>query len=158
MFILFFALLGYAREFFFVHLNNVLFMLYYQREAEMPVPAVMRWAQDFSYERLYYSKYLFTLLCTLIYYLLSLWTLKKLALGRFFERVLSWTYLLFIVLSAFSMAYAWFVKERLNAEEYTLSRWLMGVLQSPIICLILLAAEPLYQSTQNHDPKREDHL
>lgn len=120
-------------------------MLYYQREGELPVPLLMQWALHFSYEQLYYSKYFFTLLCTLFYYLLSLWALHKLGLGRFFAKVLSGSYVLFLLLSAVSMLYAWFVKERLNEEEYTLSRWLMGVLQSPVICLILLASERLYK-------------
>jgi hypothetical protein len=46
------------------------------------------------------------------------------------------------------MLYGYFVKQRLNHEEYTLSRWLMGVLQSPIICLILVASEKLYKPAE----------
>lgn len=143
-FFLLFAALGFLREFFFVNLNNILFMLYYQREGELPVPDLMSWALNFSYDQLYYSKYLFTLLCTLMYFALSYWALKSLTGKRFFLKVLFYAYLSFFVVSAFSMLYAWFVKEKLNEDEYTLSRWLMGVLQSPVVCLILLASEKLY--------------
>jgi hypothetical protein len=50
-------------------------------------------------------------------------------------------------LAALSMIYGYFVNGRLQDDEYTLSRWLMGIAQSPIICLILLASEKLYQKT-----------
>lgn len=145
LFFLLFAGLGFLREYFFVSLNNVLFMLYYQREGELPVPWVMRWALNFSYESLYFSKYLFTLLCTLMYFLLSYFCLRVLIHKVYFERLLFYAYLTFSIVAALSMLYAWFVKEKLNEDEYTLSRWLMGVLQSPVICLIVLASEKLYR-------------
>lgn len=123
-------------------------MLYYQREGELPVPWVMRWALGFSYEHLYYSKYLFTLLCTLLYYLLSLWSLRVLGLAAYTRKVLGGAYLAFMLLSALSMLYAWFIKGKLNEEEYTLSRWLMGVLQSPLLFLILWASSGLYKKEE----------
>jgi len=145
LFFLLFALLGFTREFFFVNLNNIMYMLYYHNTSSMPVPGIMKGFMNFKYESLYYSKYGFTLLCTALYFALSYWTLKKLTGRPFFTRVLSYAYLIFIVLSALSMLYGYFIKERLADEEYTLSRWLMGVLQSPIICLILVASERLYK-------------
>ncbi|MDP3146184.1 MAG: hypothetical protein Q8N66_12305 [Bacteroidota bacterium] len=42
------------------------------------------------------------------------------------------------------MIYGYFVNGRLQDDEYTVSRWLLGIAQSPIICLILIASEKLY--------------
>lgn len=148
LFFLLFALLGFAREFFFVNLNNIMYMLYYQNGSSMPVPGIMKGFLNFSYDTLYYSKYGFTLLCTVLYFVLSYWTLQRLTGRPFFTRVLSYAYLLFFVLSALSMIYGYFVKNRLGDEEYTLSRWLMGVLQSPVVCLILIASEKLYKPVE----------
>jgi hypothetical protein len=51
------------------------------------------------------------------------------------------------------MVYGYFVHGVLDKDEYTLSRWLMGIAQSPIICLILTASEQLYKKSFNHDTK-----
>jgi len=150
-FFMLFALLGFGREFFFVNLNNIMYMMYYKHDSSMPVPAMMKGFLDWPYETLYYSKYGFTLLCTALYFALSYWALKRLTSRGFFTRVLSYSYLAFLVLSGLSMLYGYLVKDRLNDEEYTLSRWLMGVLQSPILCLILIASEKLYTPTKRVD-------
>lgn len=123
-------------------------MLYYKHDSTMPVPGFMRGLLHWPYETLYYSKYAYTLLCTALYFGLSYWALKKLTSKVFFTKTLLYAYLIFIVASALSMLYGYFVNNRLGDEEYTLSRWLMGVLQSPIICLILLASEKLYKSVE----------
>lgn len=126
-------------------------MLYYHNSSSMPVPGIMKGFMDWPYDTLYYSKYGFTLLCTALYFALSYWALKRLTGRGFFTRVLSYSYLAFFLLSGLSMLYGYFVKQRLNDEEYTLSRWLMGVLQSPIICLILLASEKLYKPAEKDE-------
>jgi hypothetical protein len=147
-FFLLFGLLGFGREFFFVNLNNIMYMLYYHNTSTMPVPGIMKGFMNWPYDTLYYSKYGFTLLCTALYFVLSFWTLKRLTGRPFFTRVLSYAYLIFLALSALSMVYGYFVKDRLADEEYTLSRWLMGVLQSPVVCLILVASEKLYKPVE----------
>jgi hypothetical protein len=49
------------------------------------------------------------------------------------------------------MAYAFFISKQLADEEYTLSRWLLGAAQSPVVCLFLLASEKLLLN-QQHTP------
>jgi hypothetical protein len=158
LFFTLFALLGFAREFFFVNINNILMILYYKRPSIMPVPEIMQGFLNYNYSSLYYSKYIFTLVSAALYFLLSYWAIKKLTGKVFFTKMLSYSYLLFLGLSALSMLYAYFIKQNLNDEEYTLSRWLMGVLQSPIICLILVASEQLYKPQVDHDNKRQNHI
>lgn len=148
-----FALLGFLREFFFVHLNNIMYGVYYQRETSLPIPSSMRFFLDYSYDTLYYSKYLFTLAFTLLYFLVSLFALKAFGLPTYFKKILIYTYLILLLLAASSMLYGVILNERLNDDEYTISRWLLGVAQSPIVCLILLASAKLYKHSVESNPE-----
>lgn len=153
-FIFLFAILGYTREFFFVHLNIIMFEKYYQSVSPAPFPEIMNVFRNFSYESLYYSKYAYTVLWVILYFLANFYALKVLSETKFLRRILQYAYLVMIVIAALSMAYGYFLNNRLQDDEYTLSRWLMGVAQSPIICLILLASEKLYNKSFNHDQER----
>jgi hypothetical protein len=73
--------------------------------------------------------------------------IKKLSTEKKLPAFLIYSYLVLLFLAAISMLYGYFVKQRLQDDEYTLSRWLFGIAQSPIICLILLASEKLYLKT-----------
>lgn len=145
-FLLMFWLLGYFREFFFVNLNSIMYEKYYGHTT-LPVPSVMALFTHFSYETLYYSKYIFTVLWMVGFFLLNYFALVKLSDNRKLLKYLLYAFGLMLSIAALSMIYGYFVKERLQDDEYTLSRWLFGIAQSPIICLILLASEKLYYKT-----------
>lgn len=147
VFLFLFAFLGFTREFFFVHLNVIMFEKYYHHPSEAPFPEIMNVFRVFSYDTLYYSKYFYTLIWTLFYFLANFFALKKLTRSVLLLKVLKYTYLLILAVAAISMTYGYLVHQRLQDDEYTLSRWLMGVAQSPIICLILLASEKLYNKS-----------
>jgi hypothetical protein len=113
----------------------------------MEVSKIMEVFQAFSYDGLYYSKYIFTLAWSLLFLLVSYFTLKVLSKNHFLVKILLYSYGLIFVVAALSMLYGYFIREQLQDDEYTLSRWLMGIAQSPIISLILLASEKLYQKS-----------
>lgn len=142
--LLLFALIGFVRDFFFVNLNNILYILYYKHETSMPVPSSMQFLMNYSYDGLYYSKYIYTLLFVIFYFTASYFTIIKLRISVYFIIILKWTYLLLLILAALSMLYGYFIHGNLDKDEYTLSRWLLGIAQSPIVCLILLASAKLY--------------
>jgi hypothetical protein len=149
-FIFFFVLfgsLGYFREFFFVQLNNILFIKYYNRDTALKVADIMQVFQRFSYDGLYYSKYVYTLIWTALFFLANYFALKKLSGHSSLIRILVYAYALLLFLAGASQLYGYVINERLQDDEYTLSRWLMGIAQSPIICLILLASEKLYNKS-----------
>ncbi|MCC6372122.1 MAG: hypothetical protein IT236_14050 [Bacteroidia bacterium] len=146
-----FAVLGYLREFFFVHLNIIMYSKYYQKPPILPIPASMSLFNAFSYEFLYYAKYVFTLLFAVAFLALNYFAIKKLTTNQQLLKILIYIYVIMGTLALLSMLYGYFVNDRLQDDEYTLSRWLMGVAQSPIICLILLASEKLYPKTNHHD-------
>lgn len=104
----------------------------------------MQMFNHFSYETLYYSKYVYTVVWTMMFCLANYIALKKLSNVAFLNRVLIYTYLVMFFIALLSMAYGLMVNGRWQNDEYTVSRWLMGIAQSPIICLILLASEKLY--------------
>lgn len=148
-----FALLGFLREFFFVHLNNIMYGMYYQRETSLPIPSGMRFFLNYSYNTLYYAKYAFTLIFTSLYFFISFFALNLIEPANFFRKVLTYTYLALLLLAACSMLYGYFLYNRLADEEYTISRWLLGVAQSPIVCLILLASAKLYKTSIESNPE-----
>lgn len=147
LFICLFACLGYFREYFFVHINNILYRKYYNRETDLVVPDIMLLFTRFSYDSLYYSKYVYTLIWMFLFFAANYLVLKKLTTTSYFIKLLFYAYALMLVLASISMAYGYFVNDRLQDDEYTLSRWLLGIAQSPIICLILLASEKLYNKS-----------
>lgn len=143
LFLLLFGCIGYFREFFFVNLNNIMFQKYYNH-TDLPIPDVMQPFNAFSYKTLYYSKYIFSLCWITIFFAANFLALKKLTGQKILIKYLIYSYIILLTLAAFSMIYGYFVKDRLQDDEYTISRWLLGIAQSPIICLILIASEKLY--------------
>jgi len=155
-FLLLFGITGYFREFFFVHMNRIMYEKFYHVSAyeHDSMPAIMSVFNSWSYPALYYSKYPFTLLFTFIFFALSWLTLKKLTNNKVLLKILLFTYIVMLLIAGVSMLYGYLVCNRLQSDEYTLSRWLLGIAQSPIICLILLASEKLYNNTIQSSPKK----
>jgi hypothetical protein len=143
LFFFLFAVLGFLREFYFVNMNNILYMKWYNATSVMPVPDLMKPFLNLEYDTLYYLKYPATVICTLLYFFLSVYALRVLTNNRSLTRILVYVYTGLFVFAAITMAYG-FLKGHWTDDEYTISRWLMGIVQSPIICLILLASEKLY--------------
>lgn len=142
-FLFIFGCIGYFREFFFVNLNNIMFQKYYNH-TDLPIPRVMKPLNIFSYKSLYYLKYLFTLLWIGIFFLANYLAIKNLTPQKILLKFLIYSYIILLTLAAVVMIYGYFVNGRLQDDEYTVSRWLLGIAQSPIICLILIASEKLY--------------
>jgi hypothetical protein len=145
-FLFLFWLLGYFREFFFVNLNNIMYLKYYGHTT-LPIPSVMSVFNSFSYGTLYFSKYFFTIIWMSLFFFINYFAVKKIGTEKKMTRYLLYAYAVLLILAGISTAYGYFIKNRLSDDEYTISRWLIGIAQSPIICLILLASEKLYHKT-----------
>ncbi|MDX2171888.1 MAG: hypothetical protein SFY56_02135 [Bacteroidota bacterium] len=146
LFLVLFGGLGYCREFFFVHLNSIMFEKYYHH-TPLPIPKIMLFFTSFTYETLYYSKYVFTLIFILFFFALSYLAIKKLGNEKKLLNFLVISYLILLLLAALIMAYGLIVNGRLQDDEYSISRWLLGITQSPIICFILIASQKLYKKS-----------
>lgn len=150
LFIILFAAAGYMREFLFVQINVILYSKFYNSPPVLPTPYIMQPFTYLEYETLYYSKYFFTILSVAFFYLLNRLAVKKLSGLKQVLKALNWSYAVVLALAAITMAYGVFINNRIDDDEYTLSRWFMGIVQSPLICLILLASQKLF--TSNNSP------
>ena len=142
-YILLFAIAGFCREYLFVNYNRMLYYVYYPQIERQELPAFLTLFDGFTYAQLYYLKYPFTLAWTAFFFLLSHYAIKHLGHTSYLLKILRWTYVALLAIAMLSMVFGWLVNNRLDQDEYTLSRWLMGIAQSPIICLFLLASEKL---------------
>ena len=57
-------------------------------------------------------------------------------------------YVLLLVLSGISMAYNYLINNQLAGDEYTFSRWLMGIAESPLVAFFMIASSKLYNKFQ----------
>ena len=146
-FIALFALLGFSREFLFVNTNNQLFKLYYHNE-DIKIPESLDFITHFQYSTLYYLKYLFTLIYFLAYLLTSYFAVKQISRNKKNAQWIIYIYAILLVLSGISMAYNYLINNQLNGDEYTFSRWLMGIGQSPLVAFFIIASSKLYHKFQ----------
>ena len=146
-FITIFALLGFSREFLFVNTNNQLYKLYYHDE-DIKIPESLEFITHFQYSTLYYLKYLFTIIYFLAYLLTSYFAVKHICLNKKNTQWVIYIYAILLVLSGISMAYNYLINDQLNGDEYTFSRWLMGIGQSPLVAFFIIASSKLYNKFQ----------
>lgn len=131
-----FAVLGLFREHIFLNLNNIIYYKYY-KSTSMPIPFGFGWLTRFSFVTLYYLKYPLTLVFVLLFYYLNFLFLKIFNVYSFYIKLLNVSYIVLFLISAGAMLYAYYFQQKLNDEEYLLSRGLMGVAQSPLIAFVL---------------------
>ena len=144
LYILIFALLGFSREFIFVNMNNQLYKLYYGN-SKLPLPASIRFIEAFDYGTLYYLKYPLTVFYYLAYFFTSFFAVKMICKDKKFTQWIIYIYALLLILSCISMVYNYLINKQLNGDEYTFSRWLMGIAQSPLIAFFAIASSTLYK-------------
>jgi hypothetical protein len=142
-----FAVLGFSREFLFVNLNSRLFSLYYNHNDYL-LPNSLSFFNQFNYNTLYYIKYPLTVLYFLAYFFTSYLAIKHFCQNKKITVWVIYIYALLLALASISMAYNYFTKNQLNGDEYTFSRWLMGIAQSPLIVFFMLASSKLYHKIQ----------
>lgn len=151
VFFLLFALLGYYREKFFVAINHVLFVKYYGNTNDAPMDQFTAFFEQFSYETLYYAKYPSTILSILLFGLLSYYSVRFILGTKKLWRWVVYSYLILLTLAGLSMLFGYIVNQRLQDDEYTLSRWLVGIIQSPIITIIIIAGHQLLTQQNTHE-------
>lgn len=142
LFGLLFGCLGFYREYFFANLNNVMYYLY-NGETTVPVNTSFAFFLDLPYKTVYYLKYAFTFLFVVLFYSLSFWCIKYYTKDKKLLKWFTYSYLVLLLLSALLMLWSYFVIVKLDADEYSVSRWLMGIAQSPLPALFFIATSKL---------------
>ena len=144
LFFILFALLGFSREFIFVNLNDRLYTMYYGHEESL-LPNGLQFIKNYSYNTIYYSKYVLTILYFLAYGLASYMAINIICSDKPFAKWVIYLYLFIVVISGITMLYNYFINEQLDGDNYLFSRWLMGIAQSPLIVFFMIASHLLYK-------------
>lgn len=142
VFTLAFALLGYFREYFFGNYNNVMYYLY-NNESTVPVNEHFQYFLSLQYKTAYYLKYVFTLAFYGAFFTLSYLCIKKFVNDKKILKWFTYSYLLLLLLSSVLMLWTYFFRTNFESDEYSISRWLMGVAQSPLPVLFFIATSKL---------------
>jgi hypothetical protein len=143
LFFLLFAVLGYYREKFFVALNHLMFIKYHGHGNDAPLDPFIHFFDQFEYGTLYKFKYPFTILSIVLFGILSFYAVRFILGTKKLWPWVVYSYLILLTLAGLSMVFGYVVNGRLQDDEYTLSRWLVGIIQSPVITIIIIAAHQL---------------
>ena len=153
LFLFLFAILGYIREKFFVEYNHLMYIKYYGKINDLPIDSFIFAFDGFSYNTLYYLKYPLTILSVFLFGGLSFLSIKYILNEKKLLKWIVYSYLILLTLAGLSMLFGYLVNQRLQDDEYTLSRWLVGIAQSPIITIVILASHQLI-TQQNKTQKQ----
>lgn len=136
-----FVAVGYLRDFIAINLNYHLHFLQNQYE-HSSAHSFFDFLNNYTYQQVYYSKYVMTLLFTVLNFLLGAFLLWLIINQQRLLIIYIWLYVLVIVASALFFGGGYLVG---NPEGgYSFSRILMGFVQSPVPAAILLFGYPLY--------------
>lgn len=147
IFFVIFAILGFSREFIFVNINAQLFDLFYGH-TDYKLPNSLSYFANMNYDRLYYSKYVLTIAYYVAYFATTYYAIKTICVDKKYTRWIIYIYGLLLLLSGISMIYNYTFNNNLDGDEYTFSRWLMGIAQSPLVAFFMMAANKLYEKIQ----------
>lgn len=129
---------GYIRDSLFVSINN---FLYYKFE-NLPIPLdhYSKAVHVFSYLgywQLYILKWVFTILFSVVYFFITVLAIKQLFHKNLFRQI-GFVYLAFMTVSFLLMLTGWLIAD--FSYTYKFSRYLMGMIQSPLLFMFFSAA------------------
>jgi hypothetical protein len=138
-----FACLGFTKEFLFVNINNQLYKTYYKNN-DILISKSLTFLSKYNYGTLYYIKYPLTILYFTVYFIVSFYSVKIICDNKKITRWIVYIYSLLLILSSITMLYNYIINNQLSGEEYTFSRWLMGIAESPLVAFFVISASALY--------------
>jgi len=143
LFVILLMTLGFFRENLFVNINDVLYNKLYNKNN--PMIWYLCFLQNASYKAVYTAKWFITPFFAFIYWFIQ----KQLLITVFNEKkIIRWLSVLY--LSLFLLAGIFFVAGWALGDinkGYTFSRLFMGLLESPVACMILIPTMYLYKQT-----------
>jgi hypothetical protein len=148
--VIYLILIGFFREHVFVNVNYQSSKLFYHDSFDYSLPSDMKWLENFSYKQLYYFKFPLTFVFTLLYFLPAYLTVKRFFPGKKHPQLtlLVYAFLFILALFVFGIGLLFGGYEKC----YSVSRYLMGFVQSPLLMMILV---PVFMitKTQADSPK-----
>ena len=138
--------LGFGRDFVFVNLNYQASKVYYHQQYEYKIPTLLSFIETWSYTKLYYAKWGLTILFTVVYALITYLFINAIFNSKLFNKLTIFIYLVIIGCAFIAFLLGYFLGDSLKG--YTISRQLMGIVQSPLVLMFLLPALYLNKNKQ----------
>jgi len=142
-FTLLYVATGFFREFVFVNVNEQIRVTYYKVGDSQLAPS-MRFLEGTDYGTLYYSKWILTLVFTLIFAGLAALIVKLLFAEKKFVRLT-----LLVYAGVFALGILFFGLGLLLGQQeklYTIARFLAGLVETPAMLIVLIPAFYLARS------------
>lgn len=141
-----FVLTGFFREFVFLNWNEQMRVTYYN-SPDPHVAASMQWLSACSYEALYYLKWPLTLLFSFVFALYSALVVRYSFSDRKYVRITWFTYAGVFAIAFLFFAIGWLFNER--EGTYAISRFLAGMIETPIMLAILVAVFLIHRKSDS---------
>lgn len=138
--------MGFIRMFWFEHYNVYLYQTYYNKAR---FDERLFWMfHSYSYNTLYYLKYVFTVFFVAVFYSISYFSFKW--LGQKSGIIpLTYTYILVLGAAVALTCISWIENATLQKTIYSINLWLMGIAESPLPFLILWTSRNLKSKTNS---------
>lgn len=129
--------LSFLRESVFENLNAHMWYLYYHSDKSY-LPSYLSFLKQFSYNQLYWLKWALTIFFSLLFLVFSCLLMMLVFKEKKFIRWTIYSYLAIILVAA--IAYLGGVLFNNAGNGYTISRFFMGLVQSPFLLIFLIPA------------------
>jgi len=143
LFILLLMALGFFRENLFVNINDVLYGKLYNEPN--PIIWYLSFLSNVSYNTVYIAKWFITPFFAFLFWFVQMKLLLVLFNEKKTTKWLSVLYLSLFLLAGIFFMTGWALGD--IYAGYTFSRLFMGLLQSPVACMILIPTAYLYKQT-----------
>jgi hypothetical protein len=135
--------LGFLRENIFVNINDLLYTKNYNENN--PIIWYLSFLSNASYKTIYVAKWFVTPFFAFMYWFIQMKILLIIFNEKKTTKWLSVLYLSLFLLSGIFFVTGWALGD--IYKGYTFSRLFMGLLQSPVPCMILIPTTYLYKQT-----------
>lgn len=143
-----FFLLGYFRDYLFVNINDALYYISHNSfPVQHSVDNKLTILLELSYSQLYYTKWMLTIIFSAAFLILSMGTLKFFFAKEKYFQPLLFIYIFLIIISSALTLLGILLKD--NTWTYKISRFLMGISQSPLPLMIIIFALKLSNNNNN---------
>jgi hypothetical protein len=132
-------IIGYIRELIFVHINFQRTQVYYHEtdlDYNYTFPGILLFLKKLDYAQLTQLKWILTVLFYLIYFGITYLLISAIFKNKTYNLITIASHLVFFLIAGIFYLVGVFTGKGL--EGYTLSREFMGILQSPLLLMILI--------------------
>ena len=131
-------IIGFVRDYLFVNLNYQASLAYYKQKPDYEISGFLAFIQNWSYTKLYYSKWILTFLFAFLYGLVAFLSVRFVFKSKLYNRVTLFIYIAIFVISLMAFGIGYVTNN--YSKGYSIARQLMGWLQSPVVLMILMPA------------------